>query len=384
MTTMEVIENYKGDQKLLHEGIRWECFKMASFSCKGAVTTDIDMQTVIVIRIVPHTHDPNPDSVTTSRLKSTTKNKSGTSRGMPTQILVKTTVTALCMHFYPTRANPCMKNCYNRSRKSVRSWVFNQIHRLWSPTLSWPSSILLVQCSAHTPKDTAASITCRRTCGGRFSLGLVHLYRENSNVKNFCAMLDGLASLPIRDVVSRIQYLRENTPDGLEPPIDYFDSTYISGQFRSIQLPTQSDGTIPSIRMWRLPPTFAPELWNVHDITLLNGPGTNSTCEGWNNAFAKLIRHAHPTICHDLVCHKQSSKRPGNGIHLLLWDNRGDPPAKCARHNMSNYNPSSWIYAQPAETVLSQWRISATASDGSKCDLINCDLCKCMKFYPTK
>ena len=47
-------------------------------------------------------------------------------------------------------------------------------------------------------------------------------------------MLDGLAFLPIGDVVSGIQYLRVNTPDGLEPLIDYFDSTYISGQFRRI------------------------------------------------------------------------------------------------------------------------------------------------------
>jgi len=55
MTTMEVIENHKGGQKLLLEG--YMCTKK-SFSCKGAVTTDIEIQTVIVlIRIVPHTHD---------------------------------------------------------------------------------------------------------------------------------------------------------------------------------------------------------------------------------------------------------------------------------------------------------------------------------------
>ena len=58
----------------------------------GAVTKDIEISTLI--RIVPHTHDPNPDSVAASRLKSTTKNKSGTSRGTPTQILVETTATA--------------------------------------------------------------------------------------------------------------------------------------------------------------------------------------------------------------------------------------------------------------------------------------------------
>ena len=89
---------------------------------------------------------------------------------------------------------------------------------------------------------------------------LVHLYRENDDVKCFCGMFDGLAFLPICDVVSGIEYLRENAPDELESLIDYFGSTCIYSQFRRIQLPTQSDGTVLPIRMRRSPPTFALEL----------------------------------------------------------------------------------------------------------------------------
>ena len=104
MTTMEVIQNHKGGKKLLHEGymytkkyqskstMRWECSNRVSFSCKGAVTTDIEIRTVKCT--VPHSHDSNPDSVAACRLKSTMKNISGTSRGTPTQILVDTTATA--------------------------------------------------------------------------------------------------------------------------------------------------------------------------------------------------------------------------------------------------------------------------------------------------
>ncbi|KAK2142004.1 hypothetical protein LSH36_1007g01010 [Paralvinella palmiformis] len=158
------------------------------------------------------------------------------------------------------------------------------------------------------------------------SLGLVHLYRENDDIKRCCGMLDGFAILAIGDVVSRIQYLRENTPDELEPLIDYFDSTYISGQFRRILLPTQLDRTFPSIGMRRPPPTFAPELWNVHSITL------------WNNVFAKLIGHAHPTIWRAIDGVRKDQAMTST---LLLRDNRGDHTAKLYAVTLSNYNRSS-------------------------------------------
>ena len=58
---------------------------------KGAVTTDIEIPTVIPS--VPHSHDPDTGSVAASRLKSTMKNISGTSWSTPTQILVDTTAT---------------------------------------------------------------------------------------------------------------------------------------------------------------------------------------------------------------------------------------------------------------------------------------------------
>ena len=60
-------------------------------SVNHAVTTHIEIPTVILS--VPHTHDPNPESVAASRMKSTTKNISGTSRGTLTQIFVDTTAT---------------------------------------------------------------------------------------------------------------------------------------------------------------------------------------------------------------------------------------------------------------------------------------------------
>ncbi|KAK2156553.1 hypothetical protein LSH36_210g03037 [Paralvinella palmiformis] len=67
-------------------------------------------------------------------------------------------------------------------------------------------------------------------------------------------MLNGLAFLPVDCVVNGLQFLKENTPDGLETLLEYFECTYVSGSFRRIQPPPFLDGTIPPLRMRRVPP----------------------------------------------------------------------------------------------------------------------------------
>ena len=118
-------------------------------------------------------------------------------------------------------------------------------------------------------------------------------------------MLDGLAFLPLDDVLEGLAYLRDNTPEGLESLIDYFDSTYVSGGYRRIQPPPCPDGSVSPICVRRMPPIYEPSIWNVHDITLAGGSRTNNICEGWNNAFMNLVGHAHPTIWRAIeVCAK--------------------------------------------------------------------------------
>ena len=85
---------------------------------------------------------------------------------------------------------------------------------------------------------------------------LVQRYREGEEVKLFCDMLDGLAFLPVDDVTEGMTDLREHTPEGLEPPLDYFDNTYVSGAFHRIQPPQLPGGSISPLRMCRMsPPT---------------------------------------------------------------------------------------------------------------------------------
>jgi len=86
------------------------------------------------------------------------------------------------------------------------------------------------------------------------TLGLVQQYREEEDVKLFCGMLDELAFLPVGDVPGGMTYLREHTPEGLEPLLDYFGNTYVSRVFHRIQPPQLPDGSTPLLRMRRMPP----------------------------------------------------------------------------------------------------------------------------------
>ncbi len=43
------------------------------------------------------------------------------------------------------------------------------------------------------------------------------------------------------------------------------------------------------------PARFPPSTWNVHLQTLRRDHRTNNLCEEWNNKFARLVGHSHPT-----------------------------------------------------------------------------------------
>ena len=45
---------------------------------------------------------------------------------------------------------------------------------------------------------------------------------SDDDVRLFCGILDGFVFLPISDLPAWLDHLREHTPEGLEPLIDYF------------------------------------------------------------------------------------------------------------------------------------------------------------------
>lgn len=158
------------------------------------------------------------------------------------------------------------------------------------------------------------------------SLGLVELYKTNDEVKHFCGMLDGLAFLPEDQVAQGMAYLLDNTPPGLEPLVDYFNATYVTGTFRRIQPPsTEPAGDLPPIRMRRIPPLYPPSLWNVHQATMNDEARTNNLCESWNNGYQHLIGYHHPSIW---ISIESIRKDQAMASTLMLQDSRGDPPRK--------------------------------------------------------
>ncbi|KAL8567871.1 hypothetical protein ACOMHN_058993 [Nucella lapillus] len=125
-------------------------------------------------------------------------------------------------------------------------------------------------------------------------LGMTALYNNNDDVKLFCGMLDALAFLPVDDVPTGMEYLRDNTPDGAEELLEYFEATYVRGTFRQVQLPAANDDAPAPVRVQRRPPLFPPGLWNVHESTMRDGNRTNNQCEAWNLGFSHLDARGEP------------------------------------------------------------------------------------------
>ncbi len=91
--------------------------------------------------------------------------------------------------------------------------------------------------------------------------GLATEYRENDELKQFVGMIDGLAFLPVDEVVEGI--------DGTEGPCArlcdasdrlFRQHIYVNGGFKSVRGPSGV------IRMSRTPPRFPPPTWNVHEL----------------------------------------------------------------------------------------------------------------------
>lgn len=160
-------------------------------------------------------------------------------------------------------------------------------------------------------------------------LGLANQYSTDAAVHHFCGMIDGLAFLPVNDVPDGMALLRSLIPTlpHLEPLLDYFDSTYVSGSLRSSQVrATGSQGTV--LRLRRQPPTFPPSTWNVHEATMTGQARTNNVCESWNNGYRVTVGHAHPDIYVSIEAIRKDAAMSSTVLHKL---DVGQPPKKRIR-----------------------------------------------------
>lgn len=447
---MEIIKNNRGGEKLCLDGfmftkkntkkstIRWECSERRALSCKGSLTTDLNVE--IAKGNTEHSHPPNNSKVEAIKLMSTIKQNATTVRGHTSQILADAVSTVPVEVRVELGKTDTVKRRIRRTKRSalpaepasLQDLTFDEewattggadpepflIHdsgpdsqhrvvvfgtegtlrhlarsHLWymdgtfqtAPRLFTQMYVIRVplgqsavtciyafltgksqalyeellnaicnKCEQYGFNPDPATIImdfedamCRAIIAalgehvavkGCFyhltqstwrkiqSLGLVQEYRDNEAVRLFCGMIDGLAFLPVDKVSDGMQYLRENTPEGSEELLDYFDATYVSGSFRQVQPPAADpDADVPPFRMRRLPPRFLPAQWNVHDATLSGESRTNNFCEGWNNGYKELVGHAHPGIWIAL----DSIRKDHSLVAAALYeDARGQPPAK--------------------------------------------------------
>jgi len=60
--------------------------------------------------------------------------------------------------------------------------------------------------------------------------GLTQQYNDFAD-ELFCCMMDSLALLPIDDLPAGLEFLPNNTPEGMEPLLNYFDAIYCTGTY---------------------------------------------------------------------------------------------------------------------------------------------------------
>ena len=109
-------------------------------------------------------------------------------------------------------------------------------------------------------------------------------------------MLDALAFLPDDRVIDSMRFLQEVVLDNLRGLAEYFDSTYISGQYRAVV----SEGD--TMRFRRTAPRFAPQTRNVQEATMTDQHRTNNMCESWNNGFKHLVGQSNPSLWTVIEC----------------------------------------------------------------------------------
>lgn len=94
------------------------------------------------------------------------------------------------------------------------------------------------------------------------------------------------------EVKAGMATLKAAAPPGGEDLVEYFDTTYVNGQFRR----TTAPGAPPRTVLTRTLPRFPPETWNVFQSTMMGRERTNNLTEGFNNRFRILASIKHPTI----------------------------------------------------------------------------------------
>jgi len=120
---------------------------------------------------------------------------------------------------------------------------------------------------------------------------LPNMYETNDDFRLFCGQIDAFVFLLVDEVTDGIIHPKDTAPEKAKILLEYFDSTYVSGQLRSRR---HHDGL--GLIFWRTPRTFLSYRWHMHEVTIADQLQINNICESWNNRFHTLVGQDYPTI----------------------------------------------------------------------------------------
>ena len=114
-----------------------------------------------------------------------------------------------------------------------------------------------------------------------------------------------------------MRFLQDAVPDNLRGLTEYFDSTYVSGEYRAVV------GEGGTMRFRRTAPRFAPQTWNIHEATMTDQHRTNNMCESWNNGFKHLVGLSNPSLWTVIECLQKDAAL----VETEIYNNQQGQPA---------------------------------------------------------
>lgn len=116
-------------------------------------------------------------------------------------------------------------------------------------------------------------------------LELVQYYRdlENPEIRNSLLQFMALPFVPLDEILTVFNELKDDAPDEVEDFVQYLERTYVKGR------PARG-------RRRAVPPRFPPKTWCVYDLVLNQLHRTNNVVESYHSKYQKMVKSHHLNI----------------------------------------------------------------------------------------
>ncbi|KAK2146457.1 hypothetical protein LSH36_606g02026 [Paralvinella palmiformis] len=199
---------------------------------------------------------------------------------------------------------------YDNGPKNAQETYDNLLHAIvdkcWKQdpdpnTVVIYSEITMVRAAASMLGDDVAVQGCfyhrvQSTWQKVQDLGLIQRFKDSVEDKLLCGMMDSLSLLPIDYLPAGLEFLRNNTPKGIEPLLNYVNAIYCTDTYRRIQRHAPGGEGQDAIMLHCITSFFQPHIWNVHQVNLDGEQHTNIFCDAWNHRIEHLCGVSHPSV----------------------------------------------------------------------------------------